>query len=149
MAHANCALRDPIWDWLVTNVPNSFAPKGRSDVELMGDCEKSLGFSLSVTCNVICPYKDCSYATNLSKVSHVVEYIFATNTYVAGDIARRIALIMNPNPAHRCTLCKTPITASKLTVSLSDFIFLQLGLHNYTNSFKPLIASKRKSWYME
>lgn len=153
----SCLIREPLWDWLVQNIANAFAPKGRGDAEVLEALESlhvdpsicdavfQTSYCKEIQCN------KCGVIKNMkTTIGPVYDYLQTVHEIHAlpnnfGEVMEQCIKqsIMQQLGTPDCDSCKIPLAISQylpLKYNLSDILLVNIGLVDGQNVQKPPIS---------
>ena len=137
LSEATCESRHMVWDWLVENLPESYAPKGRGDAEILqafrclsneSDLPLFQMRKLSQTC-AHCGTKDLGQT-----IQNPLYLPVTTAREKHGYLPDCIREILS---SAKCCHCKSGM--SSVSHTLPEYFMIELGIVNRKNNIPTLI----------
>ncbi|MES9884151.1 MAG: hypothetical protein ABW185_25170 [Sedimenticola sp.] len=140
---ASCELREEIWNWCVTNLPDAYAPKGRGDAEVVAGfasfvtSAKSMVTINTVSTCCVCDTDICNAATiGVTSVSNM------SIEKCDGDLAKGIESEVNTQ-VRNCqkTKCNVhhnaDVIEKSVHLSWPNILLVELGVAGHKNHHNP------------
>ncbi|KAJ8019052.1 hypothetical protein HOLleu_42605 [Holothuria leucospilota] len=139
---ASCEMRDGVWNWLVSNLPNAYADKGRHDAEFISGLKEMAEkggppFQSLLNGTFFCP--TCSTHFEIQDVNDILS-LSCPNEHNQGmlgkcaldEFKKRVRFI-----SKSCTHCKRKLQVTEINLSLPKFLLFELGMKDAKNPQNP------------
>ena len=141
----SCEMREGVWEWLVSNLPSAYSPKGKSTAEILqafeclgqdtkGPFVTSVGKLQCMTC--------LQHSDVIANTGSVYDFEQWVNEKYPYDFQKVMEVVIRQSLQQQvqgsfCTTCHRPLEEVTAHISTSDFLIVNIGLVDGHNQQKP------------